>query len=451
MITRGTADVVFHSGRSRTGTLAWGQRGTWDIMAEWLPEMKPFFVLSRWLDIPLLLELGDVLDILGELLSRHESLRTHYHRTPRGDATQEVLAAGTLTIEVFDRPADDPVTFADIVTDCTIRLGGTPIDHGTELPIRVAVALHEGIPVLLYFAVSHLSADNSSADLLVTELGKLFRARADGLPLPPPRPAQQPLDLVAHESSPEGQLRTIEAVRYLRAQLARLTPGMLPARAEPVAPRFHRGELESDAIPVAVRLAARRYRTTTSVILLSITTALVRDLVVGPVYALEIMQGNRTAPELFGTVSSLNQAVLTAVEVTAGSFAELVRQSEQCMAAAARHARYDARATRAVPRQAVPGCQFNDMWSTLPRSRAIAVDLVELAAATTFSWPQTAESEGMSLFLDTRGTSERLQLSLMADTALLPPAEIRAFLYAFEQLALDLAQDAGNPSGRRAS
>ncbi|WP_067499682.1 condensation domain-containing protein [Actinoplanes sp. TFC3] len=451
MITQRTAQIEFYGGRSRTAALAWGQQGTWDLFQDWLPEVKPFFVLTRWLPVPLLMSLEEVFEQIGEILNRHEALCTLYRAPARGQASQEVLASGTLSVEVIDRAADDPVSFTDIVTGCLQRFSSRAFEHGEELPVRFAVATQDNIPILVVFAVSHLSADYTSAEILVAELSALLQARVKRQDPPPPRPALQPVDLATFEGSPAGQLLTVDAMHHMRAQLARMSQGMLPARRAPESPRFFRGELESDAIPVALRAAARRYRTTTSVLLLAITTSLLRPFLPGPFYPLDVMHSNRTTPDLFFTVTSLNQAVLCAVDLTATSFKDLLAQSDSVMTRARQHARYDQRAAARVFRGAAdargaafdPGGQFNDMWSTLPRPAGPVATtpqaLAQLARSTTFSWPQKTEAEGVALFLDTRGTAQRIELSLMADTAVLAPAEIRAILETFEQVAIALA------------
>ncbi|WBQ05159.1 condensation domain-containing protein [Kribbella sp. CA-293567] len=451
MITESTAQVEFFGGRARVAPLAWGQQGSWDVMRDWLLQDKPFFVVTRWQSIPLLLGLPDVLAVLGELMIRHEGLRTLYHATERGDAQQEVLAGGSVTITVFDRPAEDPVEFSDIVADCLVRAEADHFDHETQVPVRFYVAMHQGIPVLAVFGISHLSADYSSADVVSADLAALLQARADGTGVPAVKAALQPADLAAYENSPEGQLLNVEALSHLREQLRLIPATPLPARHEPASPRYFRGELESEAIPVAVRAAARKRRTTTSVVLLSITTALVRCFAPGPAVGVDLMQGNRGSAESMHSVSSLNQAVRTALHLTGESFEDILRQSEAVTSAARRHSRYDVRAAREVFRveadrrgvEPEPGCQFNDMWSTLPRPSgrpdSSAAELDRLLTASTFDWPQKSEIEGMALFLDTRGTAERIKLSLLADTALLSPGEIQGFLFAFEQVAVLLA------------
>ncbi|MEV6708592.1 hypothetical protein, partial [Micromonospora wenchangensis] len=85
-----------------------------------------------------------------------------------------------------------------------------------------------------------------------------------------------------------------------------------------------------------------------------------------------------------------------------------------------------------------------DRWSLQPRPAGPAPGpqaLAGLAATTTFEWPQRAAAEAMPLYVDASGTAERIHLSLMADTALLTPADIRGFLYAVEQVAMELARD----------
>ncbi|MEV8377118.1 condensation domain-containing protein [Kribbella sp. NPDC056861] len=451
MITESTAQVEFFGGKARVAPLAWGQQASWDVMQDWLLQDKPFFVVTRWQSIPLLLGLPDVLAVLGELMIRHEGLRTLYHATDRGDAQQEVLASGSVGITVFDRPAEDPVEFSTIVTNCLARAEADHFDHDTEVPVRFYVAMHQGIPVLVVFGVSHLSADYTSADVVSADLAALLQARADGTDVPAVRPALQPADLAAYENSPEGQMLNVEALGHLREQLRQIPETPLPTRHEPVSPRYFRGELESSAIPVAVRVAARRHRTTTSVVLLSITTALFRNFAPGPAIGVDLMQGNRGSAESMHSVSSLNQAVRTALELTGRSFEDLLRQSEFVTTIARRRSRYDARAAAEVFRveaerrgvEPEPACQFNDMWSTLPRPSgrpdSSPAELDRLVRESSFDWPQKSEIEGSALFLDTRGTAERIKLSLMADTALLSPGEIQGFLFAFEQTAVLLA------------
>lgn len=439
MITESAAQVEFHGGRARTGPATWGQQGTWDGIHGWLPELKPFFFLTKWLPVPLLMEVGDVLDVLGELVLRHESLRTRFHLGPGGDVTQEVLASGTLPVRVHDRPADDPVRFGDVVATCWQRDTATAFDHSAELPVRLSVALHEGIPVLVVLVFSHLAADHTATELLAAELTALLRARVDGVPPPPPRPALQPVDIALAERSPEGQMLTADALRHLRAALERMPPAT-PARAEPASPRHVGADLESDVLPVVVREAARRCRTTTSVLMLAITTALVRCVCPGPLHRLDVMQGNRSTPGLMGSVTTLNQVVHTVTDLRADSFADLLARAGRTMADARARARYDSRAVAEVVRARggvlEPGTQFNDMWSTLPRSRAAAEPD---PAASELTWPATSEAERMVLYFDVRGTPERMRLGLMADTAVLPREEIGAFLLAFERVAVELA------------
>ncbi|MFI9815830.1 condensation domain-containing protein [Saccharothrix variisporea] len=443
MIVVSRAEVEFHGGQARTGPVTWAQQSTWDGMCRWLPDVKPFFTLPRWLDVPLLLELGDVLDVLGKLVLRHESLRTHFDVSANGEVTQRVVGSGTLPVEVHDRPADDPVQFGDIVGDCWRRGAETPFDHGGELPIRLSVALHEGIPVLVVFVVSHLAADHTGADLLAAELTALLRARVDGVAPPAPRKALQPLDIARYERSPEGQLRNVEALRHLRTQLQRM-PAYF-GRAEPATPRYVGADLASDVLPVAVRRAARRCRTTTSVVLLAITTALVGRVWPGPRCRLDVMQGNRVTPELLGSVTTLNQVVRTVVDLDGDSFTDLLRRAEHTMREARAVSRYDTRAEQEVLRAwggvLAPGVQFNDMWSLLPKPRTTPTD--PDPATTELTWPATSEAEDMALYLDIKGTPERMVLGLMADTAVLTREEIGAFLRTFEHLATALAEHGG--------
>lgn len=443
MITVRAAEVEFHGGRARTAPLTWGQEIMWDLLRS--GDARSFAVVTGWLPIPLLLSVGDVLAALGELLRRHEGLRTRYRRTARGDGTQDVLGSGSLAIELVDRSTDDPTDYTALITDYLTRASEAGFDLDRELPIRFSMICENGIPVLLAFAVSHLAADFVSADLIVAELTAMLRARVDGAPPPRPRAALQPVDLASLEHRPEGQLRNVEAVRFIRRQLDRAYPDMLPARAAPATPRFFRGQLESAAVAVAVRPAARRYRTTPSALLLSITTALMRGVCPGPAYPIDILQGNRLTPELAGTVGNLSQGILTVVDLTGDSFADLVRHCSAVLAQARQHAWHRKRLTEDMITEAGlrRGCQFNDVWSQQAgRARRPPATLDELAAMTatsTFAWPERVPWKNKDLFVGIHGVAERIRLSLFADTALLPQPEIRAFLDTFERTAVTLA------------
>ncbi|KXK61587.1 hypothetical protein AWW66_12645 [Micromonospora rosaria] len=435
--------MEFHGGRTRTAPLTWGQEVIWDLLRDW-PDARSFAVLTRWMPIPLLLSVGEVLEVLGELLRRHESLRTRYHPTSSGDATQQVLGSGVLPVELVDRPAQDPTDWTSIVTDCLVGAVEAGFDHERDLPIRVTVILEEGIPILLTLAVSHLSADFIGADLIVADFTAMLQARVAGHPLPPARPGLQPAELAAWEHRPEGQLQDVEAARYLRRQLDRTHPGMLPARAAPATPRFHRGVLESEAVAMAVGPAARRYRATPSTLLLAVTSALMRGICPGPAYPVDILQSNRMTPELAGMVCSLSQGILTVVDLTADTVADLVRHCTAVLAEARGHGRHRQRSTLELLSTAGArrGCQFNDIWSHLPgrpRPPATLRELEGVTATSTFSWVEQVPEKNKDLFMGIRGTADRVHLSLFADTALLPPGDIRAFLDTFERTVVTLA------------
>jgi condensation domain-containing protein len=440
VITESRTVVEFHGGIARSGPLCWGQQGTWDTFERWLPEVKPFFFLTRWLPVPQLLELGDVLEAVGELLLRHESLRTTFAVGPGGEVTQQVLASGTLPVDLYDRPADDPVQFSDIVTTSWQRSTAAAADLAAELPLRVSIALHEGIPVVLTFAVSHLAADYTATEQLVRELTALLAARADGTPPPPARQAAQPLDIALAERTLDGQRRNVDAVLHLRDAMRRMPPA-IPARATPESPRFVRADLETDVLPVAIRRASRRCRTSASVVLLAVTAALVRRFCGDPLVRLDVMQSNRAAPELAASVTTLNQVVHTVADLRGDTVGDLVARATRTMADARAHGRYDGRVVREVLRASgrnlVPGVQFNDIWSTLPRTRPRPDE--PDPTTTELTWPQVSESEDMVLYLDFRGTPDRIRIVAMADTAVLPRADIEALLLAFEHVATEFA------------
>jgi hypothetical protein len=471
-----TRPIPFGHGRARTVPLAWGQRTTWDDMQHFLPEIKPFFVLSRRLPIPAGLSLDAVIGQLTVLMERHESLRSHYHADSKGTSpgalVQQVLPEGQVPLTIVDWTCEADADFDQTVKDAQHAIVTRRIDHAHEFPVIPCVVRRDGTAALFVLGISHVAADARAIDLVIAELAGLLDAAAAGKPTPPAWTSWQPADQVTYEQSPEGMLRNAAALQWMRAQLDATPPTVFgppippaPALHEtaaadgiavpalvPAQPRFLCGRLESSAIPLALRVLARRYRTGTSAILLGATAALTRALTGTERCTFALVAANRTEPAAQYAITSLTQTALATLDIGTGTFADLMAAVVPAAAGAARHCMYDPRgaqelirnveARRAAPFE--PPCRFNDMWAWtrkqpvhgLPDYEAVQAE----TATTTLSWPadQATDNDKVSLSINIYGLADRIAIDVLADTRLMPKPRLRMLLRGYENLLVEL-------------
>ncbi|MFD0888661.1 hypothetical protein ACFQ08_29345, partial [Streptosporangium algeriense] len=161
--------------------------------------------------------LAAVVEAVGLLLARHESLRA----TIRA-GSQLVSGSGTLPVEVHvveDEPGQDAVD--RLAEEVGLRLQGARFDVENELPIRVAVIAEGDVPLRMVFVLTHTSVDEVGLATVMRDWERLIRGEA----VPEPCPTQ-PLDLALEEKAPPTQLRTTAALRHWGTQLSRVPQSM---------------------------------------------------------------------------------------------------------------------------------------------------------------------------------------------------------------------------------
>jgi hypothetical protein len=461
--------VEFIGERAVTTPLTWGQRTTWDDIQYFLPATKGFFVIDTEVPVPPGLSTDEVLAEIGELLCRHEVLRTLItadgpndpHRPEdlleawqKGQPIQKVQTSGRLGTAIVelkcpleDLPAE---ALAAIVADII----GTWFDHATELPVRAGVLEFGGAPVLAVLGVSHAAADLQGVAVLGAELTNLMTARAEGSPRPPRTPTPQPADLAAFESSDRGRRMNEAALAHIRGQLDVIPPTMFAPPGEAASPRYWRGNLDSRAVPPALNELVARYRVGRSEILLAMTVALLHGLTGATRCTLGLVHGNRSTAELRRAATSLSQTVPTTVNVPDAAFGDLVRNAWSAAYRAYVRGRFDSRAAAALVAEAGARrgiefdltCRFNDMWSwrgaeALSEEGGYDPQAVRTACeGTKFAWAEKTDLDKITFFVEIGGDPETVRLGVLADTARIPPDSIRAYLFGFEQALVALAE-----------
>jgi hypothetical protein len=137
-------------------------------------------------------------------------------------------------------------------------------------------------------------------------------------------------------------------------------------------PRYWRGGLTSRAIPPALHTLAERYRTTTSVVLLATTAAMLGSLNGLSTCAIQLVVGNRFTPQLRYAIGNLTQEVLATVDLRGESFEDVVRTTWSAAMGAYRHGQFDPARAAELVREASRergveidlSCYFNDLWAS---------------------------------------------------------------------------------------
>ncbi|WP_433331254.1 condensation domain-containing protein [Spirillospora sp. CA-294931] len=425
---------TFEGTRATTGPCTVGQWDFWRKMHR--PGEPAFADMSSGGLLPPGTTLDRVLDGLRELVERHESLRTLFREDGRGGLVQEVRRRGELSIEIIALDTLDELY--GIVGDWRPLPPGVRHDPRTDLPFGARVGLIDGRPVFFQLWMAHLAADFLSSQVLAAELVELLGDDAAERP-----PITQPIEKAAQEHTEKGR-RTLErALDHWRRELDAAPRTMFPAPpGEPASPRFWRGGLRSHAVPPALDLLAARYRVGATHVLLAAAAVMIGGYTGLDRCAVRLMAGNRTKRELRHSVGNLAQEVLSVIDLGGDTFEDAVRATWTASLRAQRHGQFDADAAAALVEAADVELSvgFNDLWTPI---RADTAPEGAPHGESVFAWENKVERASVTFFLEVFEVLDdpsAVRLSLLADTAHLPPPAIRAFLTGIERLLLALVE-----------
>uniref|UniRef100_UPI002456E4B3 amino acid adenylation domain-containing protein n=1 Tax=Nocardia carnea TaxID=37328 RepID=UPI002456E4B3 len=203
--------------------------------------------------IPIAVRLSGALNVaalraaIGDLVDRHEVLRTYYPETDSGPV-QVVLPAGRRVVELETR-----IVPPDAVETALIELLTLPFDVTAEVPLRVVLFEIDGAAdeYILAVVVHHISGDGASTGPLTRDLMTAYAARAAGV-----EPGWQPLavqyadfsiwqrELLGDESDPDSLAH--KQIEYWRTSLAGLPDQLdLPMdRPRPAVQSFAGGRID---------------------------------------------------------------------------------------------------------------------------------------------------------------------------------------------------------------
>jgi Condensation domain len=458
---------VFEGGRAGAGAATWGQRAIWEAVRALAPEdaarynvrgggaVTPGYTASR------------IVEALGLLLLRHESLRTHISPNGEGVLRQTLFGAGELPVTVVECAADEVEPQAAALLE---RVSADPFDAASDWPIRVGIIESGGTARHLALAVAHTAVDGWGLRHLVLDLAELTENGGS-------EDAQgrlQPLDEAAFQTSPRGRRQDAKARAYWLAKAEQGPRQLLPVRAElPAGALFPNALLDSPALARAVPLLSEQLAASPATILLAAAAATVSRLGGSPEVLFQVVVNNRFQPGLDRAVSTVAQEGLFNITVTDAPFSDLVRRAVGASLATYRHAYYDKTlldAELAELRGSEAGaadltCFVNDTRGLMPSPEtpqaaaaevlarangseiAKAVDAVDspeeldrLRARTELRWPvEFPPREQVSFALDAVDLPGSLGLTMTADPSRLPRPEMEQLLRGIEDCVVEEA------------
>ncbi|MFE2040285.1 condensation domain-containing protein [Streptomyces sp. NPDC059477] len=425
----------------------------WNLIQRRMPDSAFYHQLH-----PVVLPLGsvwpEVCQVLGELVGRHESLRTVYRVGADGVLRQEVIRSGSFMVEAL--PAAGAAGVGDIIAEWGAGARRGAFDHAVDLPFRAAVVCHDGEPVHGVLFVSHMAADLTGLRVLEAEITRLLTAHVRGVAAGPPPPSRQPVEQAAFEESERGRRLLARADRYWDEQLAAMPSTMFPGAAtvpEDALPPFYSAVLTSRAVALALPVLAERHRTSSSTVLLAVVALLLARRAGLPRCALRLLTANRTDQELRGTVANLHQEVLAVVDTNGRTVADVMRSARVAALRAYANGLYDpGRAERLVEKHERErgerldlSCCFNDARSIRedrpPTGRATPADIRKAAAESRIGHDDELHEAERFFLVIHDDVPDRVRIILGADPRVLPPEAVRAFLTAVEQLLVSFAAD----------
>ncbi|MFC0843975.1 condensation domain-containing protein [Streptomyces noboritoensis] len=442
-------------GRAVTAPATCAQRHIWNLMQRQLPDAA-FYDVCYWVPLPGHGTAQDLLDVFAELLRRHESLRTSFHRDADGSLVQQVTDSAEFETEVWTLTRDEDAD--SVLHTWQSRMRHTPFEPAQAPLIRFMVIVADGAPVFAAYCVSHLVVDLTSLRLLADEVTRLLDARVAGRPLPPAVPARQLVEQAELEHSPRGRALLKRARAYWSRQLASAPAILFPPRngagglAAPV--RYSAG-MESRAVALAVPLLARRWRVSTSVVLLTVVAQLLGRRAGTPTCTLRLLAANRSDPELHATIGNLHSEVAVTIGLEGERIEDVARRAfAECTAAYANGLYDPDEVADLIASAHGPGAPvdlsycFNDvrLEHTLPpeaedRAKVSSAALRAAMADTVVAPDEFEEGETFFLVIDDE-IPGRIRLVLNADHRALTPSEVHGFLYDVECSLVEYAEDA---------
>lgn len=421
----------------RSGPLTWAQQHMLGLVNDLQPDSQGLNLKFSWA-----LRAGvtqdEVMAGVRDLVEAHEALRTVCRNTPDG-LVQDALPSGDLAVAIVDTDPDEKA--AMLVAETLAEL---PFAIVGEWPVRVAILVHAGTPRFLAFAMSHVVIDYVGVIRVRHHIGTLLAQP----PVEPVTPTvvYQPLDEVEWESSATGRHRGARAVEQHVRTFTTMPQTMLPRAVSRLdGPRYRYLEFDSPALRMAVPALARRHNVGPPAVLVAAICS-VTGFVSGLDQAfLQLTVGNRNLRTRFA-VGMHTLDVPARIDLADADIAGVIARAGTEVVNAARFGQYPpeelARRRREV--ELARGvaldlsCWLNFRWTgTEQTPNAEPPDRQALRTAanlTRWRWIDGLDNSTSTYFIYADGRTAAMRLTMMLDSAVLPPDEALRWLRAVERL-----------------
>ncbi|GGK72847.1 condensation domain-containing protein [Mangrovihabitans endophyticus] len=279
--------------------LTFGQLSVWRVMETYPLERWSETYLRDCIPVPADTTTDQVIQAIGTLSRRHESLRTLFDDSQSGPRQHVRPAQEAVAVEVVEH---------DDATAVATRLAEERMVRESEFGRRFAVVTREGAPHHVAVVVDHIVSDGFGLIRLVSELSTLMGADSPAgerwLAETPPAPR----DLAVEQRSEAHHSRRTTVVRHWQHLLRTLpdkhfpvprSAGDIPGRIEAV--------LYSAGARVALELLSARTDASPQTLLLSLSAVACATVTGAEQPVLTLQSGNRFDPRWKSIVSSMNQ------------------------------------------------------------------------------------------------------------------------------------------------
>ncbi len=328
--------------------------------------------------------------VLGEIVRRHESLRTVF-ADAEGRPVQRVLAAGALPLPVVDLSRLDAAERESAARRAAEAVARTPFDLEAGPLFRARLLRLDAGEHLLVLGMHHIVSDGGSAGVLMRELGELYPAMLAGEESSlPPLPAQYAGWALRQREELRGEV-VEEQLAYWRERLRGVAPLALPTdRARPPGQSFrgatHRFEIPAEVMD-GVRALARGEGATPFMALLAAWDLLLARYSGEDDVAVGTTVSSRDRADVAGLVGMFVHTLVLRVEVAPGEgFRALLGRARTAVLEAFR--RQDVPFERLVE-EVQPGRDLsrNPLFQVMLAPQSTPQEAVEIAGATLAAEP----------------------------------------------------------------
>ncbi|SEL32430.1 non-ribosomal peptide synthetase [Streptacidiphilus jiangxiensis] len=213
---------------------------------------------------------------LDEVVSRHETLRTHYTETD-GVPLARTDPSTTIALELVDLDgpghAPDPGAALRAAHTEVLSRVRRPFDLAAGAPVRATLLRLAPQDHVLCVVVHHIAADGWSIRVLGAEIAHVYEAYAEGKPSPLAPLAHTHGDYTAELLGPEGRARSRAALDHWTGELTGAPDLELPTDLPRAPVRVSTGGLHKTELPTAlladIDKLARAHRCTAFMVLLA--------------------------------------------------------------------------------------------------------------------------------------------------------------------------------------